>query len=75
MYPILQGKVMDPFVIYKRTINYSSLKESLNEALFGKKVQKLSEVTQVRIKLYPCAHERSFPDTFRTLMCKKQLYC
>lgn len=44
---LLQDKVIDPFVVYKDILNYSSLKEVLNEALFAKQIDTLTEDTQV----------------------------
>lgn len=43
----VQEKVIDPFVIYNSTVNYSSLKELLNEALHAKQIDKLTDATEV----------------------------
>lgn len=47
---VFQVKVMDPFVIYTGNIAYSSLREMITEAVYGRQVEQLVEATQVIYK-------------------------
>ncbi len=48
---LAQDKNIDPFVIYKGTIDYPSLRDTVSEAVFGKQIEKLEEATKVYIAL------------------------
>ncbi len=50
-FSLTQDKNIDPFVIYKGTIDYPSLRDTVSEAVYGKQIEKLEEATKVYIAM------------------------
>lgn len=47
MFVFMQEKIIDPFVIYEGSTNYSSLRKVVFEARYGRQVEKLVEAVKV----------------------------
>ena len=47
----LQGKVIDPFVMYRGKIRYTSMRDLIDATLLQRKVDALNKAAQVRFYL------------------------
>ena len=60
----VQEKVIDPFVIYKEKIRYTSLRDLISSTLFGRQMEGLNEAAQVRLaRLFAYFWEHTFVES------------